>query len=394
MEIDPWQDLQDIQNQERQPAPELSDPVIPDQPMLFALSGGGNWTISADSPVLWVPITENGYGGDFTWSDTETFEPGAEFVNLDYLASIEQKVGAIYSNGALTVSVKTYNQTFTAGKFSLTGSVFGAFGFRLGTQYVTSSDVLYVYPESVTLDIIDRMSTRYTLGTWELSNGNVDLNDVIEIPSDVSQFVYKFNFPEYSNEFRFNTTGSNLYLSFYLEDGADLEPYDEQTGILNSIIQWLQAILDALINLPGNIAGMILDGLQGLFVPSEEDILELKDKYDALLQERLGFVYEAFSWVVQSASDVLRMIQDGGEYEFVFPGVSFPMNGETITIVEETPVSLDNELMDVIRPVLGTIVSFVCVLSFMQSSFYMVTAMISGASYFEWLKGQKGGGSS
>lgn len=48
--------------------------------------------------------------------------------------------------------------------------------------------------------------------------------------------------------------------------------------------------------------------------------------------------------------------------------------------------------MSTLRPVLGTIVAFVSVIAFVNMSFSMVAALISGVSYFDFLKSGKGGG--
>lgn len=54
-------------------------------------------------------------------------------------------------------------------------------------------------------------------------------------------------------------------------------------------------------------------------------------------------------------------------------------------------MSLENGVMAVLRPILGTIISFVSVIAFSNSAFDMVTALISGASYFEYLRSKKKG---
>lgn len=154
--------------------------------------------------------------------------------------------------------------------------------------------------------------------------------------------------------------------------GGDTEE-DEQKGLLRSI-------LDAI----ANIGQTILNGIKGLFVPDQEDITEIKDKYQTLLQERLGFVYEGYTMLSDGFTTLRDSMGDGEEYTFHFPGVQLPYQGETLTIIEEQDVDLDNGVFQVLRPVLGTIVSLIAVVGVVKVSFRVVSAIISGVGYFQF----------
>ena len=65
------------------------------------------------------------------------------------------------------------------------------------------------------------------------------------------------------------------------------------------------------------------------------------------------------------------------------------MNGTTYVLAEPSQVSLQNAFFDVVRPVLGTIVAIVCVVAFINTARYMIAAVVSGATYFEFLKGRR-----
>lgn len=161
---------------------------------------------------------------------------------------------------------------------------------------------------------------------------------------------------------------------------------DQATGLLSGILAFLQTIYNAIVSLPSNIASAVSGVLQSLFVPSEDDITAIKSDYEELFSTRLGFIYQAYEWVVNFATTVLNTLQNVTSYSFDFPGVSVPLNGTTYQIIPATKVSLDNGVMDVLRPVLGTIVSFVCIVSFVNMAYDMTSALISGISYFEFMK--------
>ena len=154
----------------------------------------------------------------------------------------------------------------------------------------------------------------------------------------------------------------------------------EQTGLL-------KGILNAITSLPGKIVSALIDGLKSLFIPSDADITELKTKYETLLSERLGFVWQAGEWLVSFGQSVLSAMQSTDEYVFTFPGLHLTLPEGEFTLIEEMPVSLDNAVMDVIRPVLGTVVSMVSVIAFINTAESMLVAIVSGASYFQFLKG-------
>lgn len=141
---------------------------------------------------------------------------------------------------------------------------------------------------------------------------------------------------------------------------------------------------EEITGLPQKIATSITEGVKGLFIPSQEDLTEIKDKYETMLAEKLGFVWQAFDLLTTFVGDLQTNLDSGEAYEFTFPGVKLPMQGEEFVLVAETPVSLENDLMDVLRPVLGTIVSAIAVIAFVNMAHDYVLAIVSGISAYEF----------
>ena len=158
-------------------------------------------------------------------------------------------------------------------------------------------------------------------------------------------------------------------------------------GLLRTIIEFLKSIVSGIVSLPDKIASAISDMLQSLFVPSEDDFESIQSQYEELLESKLGFVYQAASLITDFGTSVLSAFSSGAEYSFRFPGISVPIGGTTYTIVEASDVSMDNAFMDVVRPVIGTIVSIVAVVAFINTAERMLIAITSGVSYFQFLKG-------
>lgn len=182
---------------------------------------------------------------------------------------------------------------------------------------------------------------------------------------------------------------------------------DPNTGILSGIasvlsglIQLVQGIYNAVTDIPSliqniisaitSLPGLIVDGIKNLFIPSQQDLETLKTNYETMLEEKLGFVWQVGDWLTSFANTMISAFTGGTSYTFEFPGISFSMNGETHEIVPAQTVSLENAFMSVMRPVLGTAVSFICIIAFIRLGEHMLTAVVSGASYFEFLKGDGG----
>lgn len=116
-----------------------------------------------------------------------------------------------------------------------------------------------------------------------------------------------------------------------------------------------KGILEAILGLPQSL----LDGIIHLFVPDQEDIMEVKQAYDELLEDRFGLFAQAGTLLVSLFTGISSALGSGSAYTFQFPGIQFPMNGTTYTIVEAQAVSLDNAFFDICRPVLGTGVTII-----------------------------------
>lgn len=395
MEIDPWGDLEDIQGFEP-PTPELApddfEPVtmFPDHEM-FSLNSGAVWQVSTN---ISFPITLFWNAGHSAQTRTVPVVSSMNYLNnLEYQEFYYYdfnniNLGGIRFGDDYGIGVSGFEVTcITAGdyfreEYVLNGTVHSAMRAKVSND---SGDANYV---EVYAEKVDILAGNFIIATVELDEtGSFTFDDFqVEIPSDVTTSGYKFYYPELVTGVSELSRGHDLIsVGHVLQDGVTLDEYDPSLGLLGSIIEWLQSILDAIVSLPKNIANFILDGLQALFIPDQEELTGLMDRYDVLFEERLGFIYQMFSFVVDSFTTWIETMKSAQDYSFTFPGISFPYDGGIIEIVPEQEVSLDNAVMDVLRPVLGTIVSTVCVLAFTNTCFDLVIALMSGQSYMEFI---------
>lgn len=393
MGIDPWGDLAEIQDGAELPGPAV--PIGVDDP-LYTLSQSPMAVMSAaavsDTAEWHIDKTGRQYFGystrytgqwdsvepftvDFTASDlasshysityhssdnfksTIAYEFPEEFY-IDVYKDVnytESDAGYVYLNGVPKFYLQIYNG-------------FGFFSIESKSIHVLVNDSEYVS------SIVPGSTVRQEI-------------PVGEVFPEITKVGFRFYFAAGSGQKDTGTSADVVYFQLVPRiSNLSVTSSDKATGLLSGILAFLQTIYNAIVSLPSNIASAVSGVLQSLFVPSEDDITAIKSDYGELFSTRLGFIYQAYEWVVNFATTVLNTLQNVASYSFDFPGVAVPLNGTTYQIIPATTVSLDNGVMDVLRPVLGTIVSFVCIVSFVNMAYDMTSALISGTSYFEFMK--------
>lgn len=404
MGIDPWGDLQDIQEQQAENSSDLASARVAEGenvnfPVMGVARAASPGTDSA-ADYTWT-ITSTGspmyYGPESTISGStiQSISPGAQWVFSVNDSSSGMIIGQPYNVAS--------SYCFFANTKPLTMRIATSLNFNphdYSTIYVNgyiSSHLYLLYKNN---------SIRYSIEpkTFQLMvNGSpygeimdygtgFDIELDVESLGGISSLGFYFYYPTYTTSFSQGGGSSKVSLGYWLDASTlSFSTQDVSSGLLASILAWLSNILDAIVSLPGRVASAISNVLQSLFVPSQEDFTNLKTQYETLLEERLGFIWQAGEWVVTFGQSILTAVQGGNEYTFTFPGISFPMNGTTYVLAEPAQVSLQNAFFDVVRPVLGTIVAMVCVVAFVHTAEDMVTAVVSGATYFEFLKGRREG---
>lgn len=398
MDIDPWGDLAEIQDGAELPGPVVSIGV--DDPV-YALSRSPMAVMSAaavsDTAADWhIEKTGKQYFGystkytgqwqsvepltvDFTVSDLASWHYTITYRDSDKLKSTiayefpgefyidvykdvnytETDAGYVYLNGVPQFYIQIYNG-------------YGFFSIPPKSIHVLVNESEYVS------SIVPGSTVRQEI-------------PVGEVFPTITKVGFRFYFAAGSGQKDTGTSSDVVYFQLVPRiSNLSVTSSDKATGLLSGILAFLQTIYNAIVSLPSNIASAIIEGLKGLFIPSEEDITGIKSQYESLFSQRLGFIYQAASWITDFAQTMLSTLQSGNTYQFTFPGVSVPLpDGTNMVLLQEQQVSLENGLMDVLRPVLGTIVSFICVVSFINMAHDMVSALISGTSYFEFMRGGK-----
>lgn len=125
----------------------------------------------------------------------------------------------------------------------------------------------------------------------------------------------------------------------------------------------LSGLLDSILELPSKIWSFIENGLKSLFVPDEEYIVGYKTKWENLLSDKLGAVYQVAqvtfgAWGDVSASDETNTIN--------FPEINIPLPDNNTFSFGGYEVQIVPDGFTFIVDVLKTIVGVACTLLFVN----------------------------
>lgn len=193
-----------------------------------------------------------------------------------------------------------------------------------------------------------------------------------------------------------------------------------QTGYLESIDQNVEDITDSvsnievtLTNIDVNISDVkqqletpssniwqaagqtIKDAVTSLFVPSQQDIQQVKQQFDQLAQDKLGGAYTAMETVDNTVTQVNNKLNNPSAQQGInFPGIAVPLGGDvgTVTIAQPQVVTLPTQLTAILHPVASIIIPIICGLGTFNTMKDIVECFLSGYSYSEYLHRDKGGG--
>lgn len=180
-----------------------------------------------------------------------------------------------------------------------------------------------------------------------------------EVPKEVYQIVFNgwldvdVLFPGYDNTYKVQPTigGSGMVLTVDIEESTN--------SLLDKIVGWLSNIKDAITNLPQLIA----DGIKGLFIPNEETMVEIKNSWNTLLEERFGAIYQAGQIISEFAE---KFTYKSEKNTIDMPAVSVNLAGSVFSFGGYT-VALVPERFAFLVSALKGLISICCTLLFVNA---------------------------
>lgn len=376
------------------------DNMQPSSPAVLELPSADIQPGYYDVPVLTSVGLDTGswkfVSGSLTWGcglrDSSTFGGSSNTLTSGASGNFSTTSATIGSASYMTGSKKqvvrltasnavwrlTTGDSVAQGKYYLSGNI----ALKLNIRRNGTSNLNVPFTNLTLYDGMDTVIETFTLGDDGYLYPDHPGAELTVANTGVPYFLSTLTFSG-SGTTTFTGEGT-VSLLLIFDDQLSWTAHEEDpvyNGLLKSILEWLKAIKTGIGNVASSIAnlpGLIVDGIKGLFVPSQDALQSLKGNYETLFEGKFGFIYQLYNWVVTFFGDLKTALTSGAAYAFTFPGIAFPMDGETITILGETAVSLDNSAMTVLRPVLGTAVSFIVVIATVNTCRRFILRFLSG----------------
>lgn len=133
-------------------------------------------------------------------------------------------------------------------------------------------------------------------------------------------------------------------------------------GLLSSIIAWLKKLYDGILSIPSKIIDGLINGIKSLFVPDSQYIVDNQTRWEELLSERFGAVYESVAiideWAEAFTYESTQSTLKFPEVKLNFGDTPFTFGGWEIDMV---PHGFDF-LIDALKMILD----IVCTLMFVN----------------------------
>ncbi len=248
---------------------------------------------------------------------------------------------------------------------------------------------IILFPEYVGADGDWSASRSYeVLDSVKIDNSNNTISlivDDLEIPFDVKFVRISFTFNAVADDLDSTKTHSGFtgwtdtgyYNVNYDEATFRYAEVDQTSGLLSGIIEWLRSIRDGIVNvkdgvanvfnaiteLPSKIWTVFENGIKSLLVPSETDITAMKDKWDTLLSDRFGVVYESGALLI----DIANSVSESSTTETItFPTVSYNFSGTDFTFGGYEVDVIPNGF-EFLADILKGVIDIVCTLAFINA---------------------------
>lgn len=244
-----------------------------------------------------------------------------------------------------------------------------------GTTFIECNSIRYnLYSSSGTQETINYSDSGTSVYSWQgrYFGWRADYYKTINVTSnnadrDVIEWL------KANATFQSSNTQAVQYTFDFAVTLVTLTQDEEDTGIFAGIFGWVKKIFNAILDIPNAIGkkltefgNWLIDKIKGLFIPSEESIIQLKDKFQSLLADRFGAAYQAVEIVdqfgqamgVQNYSDSIETI--------TFPEVTVPLAGTDFTFGGWEVDVVPDGFKTLVDP-LKVIIDIVCTLAFVMA---------------------------
>ena len=318
--------------------------------MLFVVCSGSAFArdINGYNVESYYNVNNNGTGTQFTTTIKTTSAPSTLYIVVDAVVNIDK--GDIF-NTVLKItpneaeSIELYSTELFNTSWNRIDSVYGSFdGSSVYIEDITAprnlkairytfvvTNPVYTKKDDTPTDTgfyfyLDGKKYTYSSSmTWNNYCSNSATSWPLQVVTDEDNIEYlainvdgewyyvknpSGNFTKGSDTIIKGGSYKTSYAMFgityeynFAIDSFSAEVVDEG-GLLSNIIGWVKKIADSVTELPSKIVEGIgqkltqlkdglLEGIKNLFIPNEEQVLDLRNRFEELLASRFGAVYES-----------------------------------------------------------------------------------------------------
>lgn len=153
-------------------------------------------------------------------------------------------------------------------------------------------------------------------------------------------------------------------VDLYVVEFVPEDPDD--TEYKNNIFGWFQRLFDSILNLPN----LLVEGIKNLFLPSQENVNDFRNKMESLLRDRLGPAYEATEVIEDFAysfgNSPATLDENSAPATLDFPEFTVNLAGADFTIGGWEVQIIPDGFEDIVA-ILKTVVNMVCTLAFVNA---------------------------
>lgn len=253
-------------------------------------------------------------------------------------------------------------------------------GSPVGEDIPYGSDFSYSYKLGIG-ETVKRVGLLFTFGDV------FDLKATADLTS-----VRSLYFVMYSANSSTPTTNSNNSTSGWFNQLFDWlsDIRDGISNVVSGISSGFSNVVNAITSLPQKIS----DAIKSLFVPSDEQLEELRTSFNNLLETKLGFVYQAGS-LVDGVLDAVFEAVDNPNYNASFTIPAFPAfhAGGTAVQLWDAELTVDfsqNEFVTTAQNIAYPFVIALMVWAFVHSMEDAFLAFVGGKSLIDWIRNREG----
>lgn len=320
---------------------------------------------------------------DYTWTELTLPYLDNEHLFSRYWDIMLSNGDTLATKGeTLDISLSYFGSECRVFRYSDNSKVFSSWGRTYFDGLSWWYNVYYLDGTSETLNDISHSSNSFSLSIVDVKKSIKSI--VVHCSGDLDVL-----YPHLQSYDYYDTDTYYIELLQGVYQGEfTAKVHDKDTGLLSGLLSWVKNIAETVKSIPDKISGIvssiaelpqklwsvISEGLKNLFIPSQESVLQIKDNFNSLLEERFGALYESFNFLVEF---VQGLTQTDIKERITFPKVSVNLGGANFSF-GGWAVPIVNKKFELLFTSLKIIINMVAVISLINALKKRIEGILGG----------------